>query len=422
MNGNGGITPLHLAAQHGHAEAVYLLLTEGEKDVNTGLCSSSITTMTMSHSSNDNDNVTSGSSSEVGMRGVTPLHRAAFSGAISSMRVLLSWNNDDNNNDDNDNTTRKLQRCHRRTTADILAKDTSYGDLRTPLHKAIAGGRPLAVQLLLITLHQRQLLTMAMHTKDGMGKTPLTLARQYGAMTIDEIEVERLSVRRWDVVAGGDCADWSTCLRLLESAVATSTADAEEMQPPLQPPTTTTTTTILGDDFLDGSNKGYLTKCNDNNVGIKCQDIRCRTAIWEESFRLALASSIETLLNKNNNKHEPSKSVEKEMVNEEKEMTIDDCSIIENNATFIKQDGLTVESTMDHITDMTKHGKEVSLLTNTMQSTTFIESNNTPMLTDVVLGRQCDSCGKYSTTLYRLTVKNNQQQQLVCRQCRRRHR
>ena len=196
------------------------------------------------------------------------------------------------------------------------------------------------------------------------------------------------------------------------------------MQPPLQPPTTTTTTTtILGDDFLDGSNKGYLTICNDNNVGIKCQDIRCRTAIWEESFRLALASSIETLLNKNNNKHEPSKSVEKEMVNEEKEMTIVDCSIIENNPTFIKQDGLTVESTMDHITDMTKHGMEVSPLTYTMQSTTLEEFDNIPKLEqtmDMVLGRQCDSCGKYSTTLYRLTVKNNQQQQLVCRQCRRR--
>jgi hypothetical protein len=174
----------------------------------------------------------------------------------------------------------------------------------------------------------------------------------------------------------------------------------------------------LGDEFLDGSNKGYLTKCNDNSVGIKCQDIRCRTAIWEESFRLALASSIETLFNKNNNnRHESSKSLEKEMVNEEKEMTIVDCSIIENNPTFIKQDGLTVESTMDHITDMTKHDMEVSPLT------TLIESNNTPKLTDMVLGRQCDSCGKYSTTLYRLTVKNNQQQQLVCRQChRRRHR
>jgi hypothetical protein len=195
------------------------------------------------------------------------------------------------------------------------------------------------------------------------------------------------------------------------------------MQPHLllQP---TTTTTILGDEFLDGSNKGYLTKCNDNSVGIKCQDIRCRTAIWEESFRLALASSIETLFNKNNNnRHESSKSLEKEMVNEEKEMTIVDCSIIENNPTFIKQDGLTVESTMDHVTDMTKHDMEVSLFTNTMQCTTFIESNNTPKLKDMVLGRQCDSCGKYSTTLYRLTaLTNNQQQQLVCRQCRRRHR
>jgi hypothetical protein len=428
MNGDGGITPLHLAAQHGHAEAVYLLLTEGKRNVDTGLCITT-TTMAMSHNNSSNSNSSnddaSGSSAVVGIGGVTPLHRAAFSGAISSMRVLLSWNVDDDDDDDdvnevNDDTTssllqRRRNRHHRRAnTADILAKDTSYGDLRTPLHKAVAGGRPLAVQLLLSTLHRRQLLTKAMHTEDGMGKTPLTLARRYVAMTIDEIEIERSSVRRWDVVAGGDCADWSTCLHLLESAAAA--AAAEEMQPHLlQQPTLTTTTLV--DECLDRSNKGYPIKCNDNNVGIKCQDIRCRTAIWEDSFRLALASSIETLLNNNknkNNKDDISISVKKVV------------DFSENYATFIKEDGLTLESTIDHITDMTNQDMEASLLTNTMQSTILIESNNTPKLeqtTDMVLGRQCDSCGKYSTTLYRLTaLTNNQQQQLVCRQCRRRHR
>jgi len=416
MNGDGGITPLHLAAQHGHAEAVYLLLTEGKRNVDTGLCITT-TTMAMSHSNNNsrsnssNDNA-SGSSAVVGIGGVTPLHRAAFSGAISSMRVLLSWGDGDDDDDYdvhevNDDTTSSLQRCrnrHRRTatTADILAKDTSYGDLRTPLHKAIAGGRPLAVQLLLSTLRQRQLLTKAMHTEDGMGKTPLTLARQYVAMTIDEIEIERSSVRRWDVVAGGDCADWSTCLHLLQSAAA---AAAEEMQPHLlQQPRLTTT---LVDECLDRSNKGYPIKCNDNNVGIKCHDIRCRTAIWEDSFRLALASSIETLLNNNRNENNNNNK--------------DDISISVKKVVDFSEN-----NSIDHITDMTNQDMEASLLTNTMQSTILIESNNTPKLeqtTDVVLGRQCDSCGKYSTTLYRLTaLTNNQQQQLVCRQCRRRHR
>ena len=421
MNGDGGITPLHLAAQHGHAEAVYLLLTEGKRNVDTGLCITT-TTVAMSHSDNNNnissnDNA-SGSSAVVGIGGVTPLHRAAFSGAISSMRVLLSWGDDDDVNEVYDDTTSSLQRCrnnrHRRTTAaDILARDTSYGDLRTPLHKAIAGGRPLAVQLLLSTLHRRQLLTKAMHTEDGMGKTPLTLARRYVAMTIDEIEVERSSVRRWDVVAGGDCADWSTCLHLLESAA--DAAAAEEMQTHLlQQPTLTTT---LVDECLDRSNKGYPIKCNDYNVGIKCQDIRCRTAIWEDSFRLALASSIETLLNNDkskNNKDDISISVKKVV------------DFSENNATIMKEDGLTVESTIDHITDMTNQDMEASLLTNTMQGTILIELNNTPKIEQtayMVLGRQCDSCGKYSTTLYRLTaLTNNQRQQLVCRQCRRRHR
>ena len=37
----------------------------------------------------------------------------------------------------------------------------------------------------------------------------------------EELEVERQSVRRWDVVAGNENADWHTCLRLLEGAAST---------------------------------------------------------------------------------------------------------------------------------------------------------------------------------------------------------
>ena len=106
-------------------------------------------------------------------------------------------------------------------------------------------------------------------------------------------------MRRWDVVAGGECADWSACLSLLEASSAgemITTAKNNIRTPP--PPRPTTTITAVDESLDDSScNKGRLVdKCNDNGVGVKCRDGRCQTALWEDSFCLALASSIKTCL------------------------------------------------------------------------------------------------------------------------------
>jgi hypothetical protein len=105
LSGNGGITPLHLAAQHGHADAAYLLLNEGRWDVDTGLLASANTT-----TSNDVVDRNRG--------GATPLHRASFLGAISSMRVLLSWGTDEDGGILGCGGSPRM--------ADILARDGSY--------------------------------------------------------------------------------------------------------------------------------------------------------------------------------------------------------------------------------------------------------------------------------------------------------
>jgi ankyrin repeat protein len=158
---SAGNTVLHLAAQHGHVRVVAVLLNSSSADssadaVNAAAC------------------------------GATPLHRASFSGATATMRLLLE-----------------------RDACDLLARDTSFGDMATPLHKACSGGRYLAVQLLVETLEHRGLLARAVAVRDSSGMTPIEVARDRQR----NADLERRSVARWDSVAGGK-ADWETCIKV----------------------------------------------------------------------------------------------------------------------------------------------------------------------------------------------------------------
>ena len=108
-------------------------------------------------------------------------------------------------------------------TADLLVKDASYGNLRTPLHKAEAGGWPLAAQLLVRTLRRHGVVREAMRAKDASGCTPLESAHADALIPIDEVETEGVWVWRWDAVVGRTGATWVTCLHLLERA--TTAAD-----------------------------------------------------------------------------------------------------------------------------------------------------------------------------------------------------
>ena len=109
------------------------------------------------------------------------------------MRVLISWGTTDNNNSgigiDADGGGGggggiSLPSSHRRAcrVADLLARGSSYGNLRTPLHKAVAGGWPLAVQLLVRTLHCCGVLWEVMQARDALGRTPLKSAHTYASM------------------------------------------------------------------------------------------------------------------------------------------------------------------------------------------------------------------------------------------------
>jgi Ankyrin repeats (3 copies) len=246
-------SPLHLAAQHGHVAATSFLLEHVSAKVGMGV-------------------------------GALPLHRAAFAGAVGTMRLLLDQHD----------------------TSDLLAIDGSCGDGRTPLHKAVGGGRFLAVKLLLVEMQARSngvpvtaasrsgsvagsldpvgksILSNALSAVDAYGQTPLELARDIA--TSRSYETERSSVARWDSVAGGR-PDWRQCMNLLEDAAVdcqmpAATEAAIEAKP------TNAHFPVLP--ALASSNQDGCSDCT-NGVGGKCA-----TASWEAAFRAALTNSIKT--------------------------------------------------------------------------------------------------------------------------------
>ena len=226
---HSGYTPLHLSAQHGHVGATALLLQRGA-------------------------NVEGGGTN----CGATPLHRASFSGAVATMRLLIHAN------------------------AHLMAKDVSFGDTMTPLHKAMAGGRPLAVQLLIDALRVRQKLKEALITVDSYNRTPL----QVGLKILQGVQKqERENVQRWDEIAGGP-ADWGQCVQLLQSANQNENSN--------------TSNTFMDSSSLSDIPRNSLVLESSDTRCLDCVGVRgdgtCGTASWESAFRSVLMATVSSQL------------------------------------------------------------------------------------------------------------------------------
>ena len=248
-----GNSPLHLAAQHGHVAATAALLTAGcsvngiwdRRDQN------------QNHEPATNIPTRKSGMSQISFRASTPLHRASYSGAVGTMQLLMA-----------------------QPSCQLLVADTSFGDGRTALHKAVAGGRPLAVQLLLTTLEDRQLLNEAWKVRDSQQYTPLELARVMHTESPS-------TVARWDEVAGGESADWKACLRLMEAAESRLTQEQE--QQPSNLTMRNSKTSSQNDPLSAPLQLHRLAKCLD------CDDSSttggaCIASTWEKAFWKALSN------------------------------------------------------------------------------------------------------------------------------------
>ena len=340
-----GQTPLHVAAAHGHMVAVQILLEAG-CDVY--------------------DN----------MSGATALHRAAFSGAVGTMGLLLDAAQAQKQKEEYSPQT-PTDNNRQNNEKDILfLPDTSFGDGRIPLHKAAAGGRSMAVHLLLQAHQAQGTLLKALQTRDAYQQTPLQVAQALARNS----QVEAQHVARWNVVAGGQ-ANFDQCVCILQDAIRTGRVEEVDRTTQALPFVTNTT-----GETRNAKQTFSAQECVD------CIDGVCVTQAWEKSFQRGLMQAIEQSF----------QSVENQSKGDERVDVLSSVMEDKNADTA----SISSDAVMAH-----KKAKAVPIRGN---GTT--EISNPPLL-----GRCCDVCSQKRLSLYpvKREQQSSQQRLLVCRACKR---
>ncbi len=365
-------TPLHLAAQNGHAAITAYLLQNGYgADTGHRRCSGTRSTNT------------NASSEQMSKQKIpTPLHRACHSGALSSIKLLLE------------------------NGANDMAIDYSIGDEMTPLHKAVKGGRYLAVALLLDHfkkkvngnssendgMNDEKYLIEALEARDKSNRTPLDLALELQSHGEEEV----LSVRRWDSVAGGS-ADWDNCVQLLRDASSSHGGidNIGEFEFSSQRPA------VEKEKEEDGSRKKndyysskYTLMCNCNDVG---EGDKCKTLMWESAFNSYLLQSTTALIKKRPKEAAKMKTIEPLCVE-----IVETDKIQESNVKFLNPQENTNTMEIDINTTSPK----------TVNALGKESKRNQDVSPTTTLGQPCQNCNLNTINLFRSKTG-----QLVCRKC-----
>lgn len=326
--------PLHLASQHGHISVTSYLLQNGFH-ADSGAV----------HDKTIKPNA------------ATPLHRACYSGAIGCIQLLL----------DHD--------------ASLLARDNSFFDEMTPLHKAVKGGRFLAVAVIVNFCKKMNndagefdfnLLRQILMAKDASDRTPLELARELESLGEKEI----LSLRRWDSVAGGT-ASFSKCIDILNKVIEEVSRDNYILVDHMDAHDTSSTRGAFAD-------MAALCDCEDEEY----DNGNCKTAAWEKAFTSAILKSTASLI---------------------------DAGINTDGTNTIEAKGGSSSPTIPSLKFESLQAIVGTCTDGTVASS--IGSGNCPSIPKKRMGQPCGHCGQDSLALFRAP-----QGALVCRQCLRRSR
>jgi hypothetical protein len=258
------------------------------------------------------------------------------------------------------------------------------GDEMTPLHKAVKGGRYLALALILNVCsdgdESGEILKRVLGDVDSQKRTPLRLAQELRAG--GQVEVD--SVRRWDVVAGG-CANWGPCVKLLEDAEADL---VKRVKKGTRRRGIEASLTI----FNPSHKRSYeyrdqylaIPDCNCAEGSVR-QD--CKIATWESVFRSVLFQSTTDVV-----------SVVTSSTSTEGEKYMNRPSSNSLPLPEFDQEATTVSNPDESIEKVSDHACEE------MQS----------LKNERFLGQPCTKCRKVSLALFRSTSGS-----LICRSCRR---
>jgi len=259
----------------------------------------------------------------------------------------------------------------------------------TPLHKAVKGGRFLAVAVIVNFCKKNNkdaggcdfnLLRQVLMAKDASDRTPLELGRELELLGEEEI----LSLRRWDSVAGGTTASFTKCIDILNKAVEEISRDSFILVDNMDAHDTSRTRST----FADADMAAAFCDCEDEED----DNGNCKTAAWEKAFTSAILESTASLI---------------------------DTGINSVGAINIgEKGGSSSPNIPSHKFESLQAIVGTCIGTDGTDGTgASIGSENCPSIPNKRVGQPCGHCTKDSLALFRAP-----QGILVCRQCLRRSR